>query len=295
MTSSDARRFDLGEEAVVFPCAGQRLVGILHHPAAKTAETGVVIVTGGPQYRIGSHRQFLLLARQFAAAGFPTMRFDHRGTGDSEGEFLGFEHIGADIAAAITALMDRSPELRGVSLGGLCDAASAILFYAGGDSRVAGVLLMNPWVREEQTEARAIVKHYYFKRLLEPAFWRKLASGKVAVGSALGGFGSGLLGWFSAAVASRGSPIEDAGGPLPDRMAQGLAAFEGPVGLILSGRDLTAREFQDATASPQWKRLLADPRVFHGALPAADHTFSRRVWRNEVCEWTLAWMRRIGP
>ena len=294
MTSSDLHRSDLGEEAVVFTCADQRLIGIIHHPAAEASEIGVVIVTGGPQYRIGSHRQFLLLARQFADSGFPTMRFDHRGTGDSEGEFLGFDCIGADIAEAITALMERSPGLRGVALWGLCDAASAILLHAGGDTRVVGVLLINPWVREDETVARAMVKHYYLQRLVEPAFWRKLASGKVAMGEALRGFGAGLLGWSRAVATSRDRPIQGSTTSLSERMAQGLATFEGPVGLILSGRDLTAREFQEAATSPQWKRLLADPRVFHGTLPTADHTFSRRVWRNDVCHLTLAWLKRIG-
>ena len=56
------------ERGLVFRCAGEELVGILH-PAP--GATGVVIVVGGPQYRVGSHRQFLLLARRLAASGIP--------------------------------------------------------------------------------------------------------------------------------------------------------------------------------------------------------------------------------
>ena len=48
-------------------------------------------MVGGPQYRVGSHRQFTLMARAFAAAGYPVLRFDYRGIGDSEGESRGFE------------------------------------------------------------------------------------------------------------------------------------------------------------------------------------------------------------
>jgi uncharacterized protein len=36
-------------------------------------------------YRVGPHRQFLLLARDWAADGIPVMRFDYQGQGDSEG------------------------------------------------------------------------------------------------------------------------------------------------------------------------------------------------------------------
>lgn len=280
------------EEAVVFCCEGQRLVGVLHH-AQCAPRLAILIVTGGPQYRIGSHRQFVLLAREFAAAGFPTFRFDHRGTGDSEGPFLGFERIEADIDAAITALLEHTPGVERVVVWGLCDAASAVLLYAARDPRVAGLLLVNPWVREPEGEARALVKHYYGRRLLDPAFWHKLLSGEVAVVAALRGFAAGIVGWLRAAVALRHTAA--AALPLPARMAQGLADFQGPVGLILSGRDLTAHEFEDAATDSSWRRLLAEPRVARHSLPMADHTFSRRAWREEVARWTLSWLGSIEP
>lgn len=58
------------ESTLSFDCQGERLVGILAEPVTgEPAEVGVVIVVGGPQYRAGSHRQFTLLARHFAAHG----------------------------------------------------------------------------------------------------------------------------------------------------------------------------------------------------------------------------------
>jgi len=285
------------EEAVVFSCAGSRLLGVLHH-APGSPKTGILIVTGGPQYRIGSHRQFLLLARAFAAAGVPTFRFDHRGSGDSEGPYLGFEGIGADIGAAVDAFFARTPGLEHVVLWGICDAASAILFYAGSDRRVAGLLLVNPWVREAEGEARTLVKHYYGQRVLDPAFWRKLLSGGVAVLPALRGFLAGVAGWLRAASPARAGNTASSNArdsrPLPDRMAAGLAAFDGPVGLNLAGRDIPAREFLEASKGPQWRRLLADPRVTRHDLPEADHTFSRRAWRDTVARWTLSWLQSSG-
>lgn len=287
----DAGRSPLGEEVTVFDCGGSQLAGILHHAEAP-AERGVLIVTGGPQYRIGSHRQFLLLARRFAAAGVPTFRFDHRGSGDSEGPYLGFEGIDEDIRAAVDAFVERSPGMRRVVLWGICDAASAILFFAARDPRVAGIVLVNPWVREEADEDRAMVKHYYGRRLLEGAFWRKLLSGEVALLSAIGGLAGRVFGWLRSSAAGKGGGQGPAAS-LPDRMAQGLADFKGPVGLIISGRDLTAREFEDAAGDPLWRRLLAEDRVTRHDLPAADHTFSRRVWRDSVASWTLTWLQGL--
>lgn len=295
--SPDAGRSGLdeeapGEAAVVFDCGGCQLAGILHH-AGEPAELGVLIVTGGPQYRIGSHRQFLLLARRFAVAGAPTFRFDHRGSGDSEGPYLGFEGIEDDIRAAVDAFSEHSPGLRRVVLWGICDAASAILFYAARDPRIAGIVLVNPWVREEADEDRAMVKHYYGRRLLEGAFWRKLLSGGVDLRSAFGGLAGRALGWLRSSAAGGGAGQGTATAALPARMAQGLADFKGPVGLIISGRDLTAREFEDAAGDPLWRRLLADERVSRHDLPSADHTFSRRVWRDSVASWTLAWLEDL--
>jgi hypothetical protein len=65
--------------------------------------------------------------------------------------------------------------------------------------------------------------------------------------------------------------------------------------LILSGRDLTAHEFEDAATDSSWRRLLAEPRVARHSLPTADHTFSRRALREAVAGWTLSWLESIEP
>lgn len=173
------------ERAVVFACGDAGLVGVVHLPPAP-ARRGVLIVVGGPQYRAGSHRQFLLLARSLAAGGYPVLRFDHRGIGDSDGPYPGFEALDADIAAAIDAFVIHCPEIEEVVLWGLCDAASAILFYAHRDPRVAGIVLLNPWVRTPAGEARAYLRHYYLRRLGERDFWRGLLAGKVKPAAAAG-------------------------------------------------------------------------------------------------------------
>ena len=70
-------------------------------------------------------------------------------------------------------------------------------------------------------------------------------------------------------------------------MQTGLARFKGKVLLIISGADLTAKEFLDmANGSREWRALLAAPRVSRQTLAAADHTFSRRAWRDQVAGWT---------
>jgi uncharacterized protein len=269
----------VAEVALTLPCRGSALAGIWHR-SPRPGRRGVIVVVGGPQYRAGSHRQFVLLARHLAQGGIPALRFDCRGMGDSEGEFSGFEDIGPDIAAAVDEFAAREPGVTEIVLWGLCDGASAIADYAHRDARIKGLVLLNPWVRSDEGLARARVKHYYPGRLLTAGFWRKLMVGGVDLGGALAAL------WGN---------IRRATGAAPDtlgaRMADGLARFKGPVLLVTSGKDLVAKEFLDTIQrSVEWRRLAADPRVTHHEIADADHTFSTAAWRGQVAAVTLEWL-----
>jgi len=302
------------EAAIRFACGDDHLIGVLHRPETP-ARQGLVVVVGGPQYRIGSHRQFVHLARGLADQGTAVLRFDYRGMGDSDGTYLGFEHVHDDIAAAVDALTAEVPEVSEVVLWGLCDAASAILFYAARDSRITGIALLNPWVRTVAGEARTYLRHYYIGRLRDREFWRKVARGEfnpvAAVQSIVGLVRRSMGGNTAESSGADGvSPSDTAGeadtdvprllvaappddpAPLPDRMADGLNRFAGRVLVITSGKDLTAQEFLDAAAaSPSWGRLLGDSRVTRRRLDPSDHTFSRREWRDQITAWTAEWLR----
>jgi exosortase A-associated hydrolase 1 len=268
------------EQAITFDCRGDRLLGILHRPRLP-ASRGVVIVTGGPQYRNGSHRQFLLLSRDLAEAGVAVLRFDYRGMGDSDGAYAGFEGVDADISAAIDALCAEVDGLDEVTLWGLCDGASAISFYAPRDPRVRGVVLVNPWVRSDASLARAQIEAYYPGRLTSADFWARLLTGKVNV------WRSGLefLAKRREAEAQTAAP-ED--GALPARVARALRAFEGRVLLILSGNDLTAEEFKGAVLDSgdmaAWRQR---PEVTVRTMEGANHTYSSRDWRRTLHRWTI--------
>jgi exosortase A-associated hydrolase 1 len=276
------------EHALSFPCQHDWLHGVASVPPAPAAR-GVLIVVGGPQYRAGSHRQFTLLARSLAGQGIPAMRFDYRGMGDSEGAVRDFRAVDADLRAAVDAFLAAVPGLREVVIWGLCDAASAALFYAAGDARVTGLVLLNPWVRTSEGLAKATLKHYYRARLLERAFWAKLASGKIEFGAAAASLARQLRAAFGRRRPDRAAAAPQAS--LPERMLSGFSQFRGRILLIISGADLTAQEFIDlAGASPAWQRQLADPRVALRRLDGADHTFSRRAWRDQVAAWSAEWV-----
>jgi len=280
------------ELPLAFACGADTAVGVLGlgHPAARTA---VVIVVGGPQYRAGSHRQFVALARRIADAGWPVLRFDVRGMGDSSGAHRSFDDLDDDIQAAIGAVQRARPAVDRIVLWGLCDGASAALLYVQrrADARVAGLALLNPWVRSDASLARTHVRHYYLQRLMEPSFWAKLLQGGVgrrALGDLLGSLHKLLPGRPS------GQPALHLAMPFQQRMVLGWAGFRGDILLLISENDLTAHEFVDATRSdPHWRQALRRKPARTVQLPGADHTCSDPVAARAAETATLEWLAAL--
>jgi exosortase A-associated hydrolase 1 len=242
-----------------------------------------VITVGGPQYRAVSHRQFVLLARALAAGGYPVLRYDYRGLGDSDGAPRTFESIDEDIDAAARTLRDETKVNR-VVLWGLCDAATAALMRGNVDPGACGIVALNPWVRAPATHASTMLRHYYLRRLADPAFWHKLARGGLKLGSSIRDLGGSVR-------AAR------TGGDGPDflaRMQRGWSSFERPILFVLSGQDLTAREFEEWVAGDSSRACMMKGRnVTTVRFDDADHTFSRREWREAVARATLDFLSTL--
>lgn len=277
---------DIDERALVFSVGQAPVVGVLALPARRAAGAGVVIVVGGPQYRAGSHRQFVSLARALAGSGCAVLRFDYRGMGDSGGALRDFEQIDDDLRAAVDALVGAQPQIAHVALWGLCDGASAALMYAPQDPRVTALILANPWARGSDTQARTRIVHYYARRLFSADLWRRALSGRVRLRESVGG----LSGSVRQAVAPAAS------GGFRQRMVDGLTAFRGPVLWLMSGADLTAREFETFMAADRRRAsLMTEKRCSRHDLPDTDHTFSGLAAEAAVAAATGAWLHRLGP
>lgn len=282
------------EVALAFECEGETLLGVLHRGQGAERTVGVLIVVGGPQYRVGSHRQFVQMARAWARQGYPVLRFDHRGVGDSAAAAPGFEAIQPDIRAGLDELFRTLPALQGAVIFGLCDAASAALLYCLEDARLRGLVLANPWVRTPAGEARSQVRHYYGARLLQRDFWSKLLGGGIRSGRALRGFLDAL------ALARRAGGQAAQAGTFIARMREGLQRFTAPVLVLISGQDLTAAEFTDLCGSDRdWQAAIARASVQLRRLPDADHTFSTAGSLEAACAEVTRWLagleRRDAP
>jgi uncharacterized protein len=284
------------EDAVVF--GDGRWVGVLCLPSG-TPKSVVIVVVGGPQYRVGSHRQFVQLSRALAAQGHATLRFDCTGMGDSPGELRNFLNVSEDIGAAITFVRARLPDVDALALWGLCDGASAALLYvhAHGDSGIKGLCLLNPWVRSEVSQAQTQVKHYYAQRLKEAAFWRKLLTGKVAATAVLD-LGRAITTLLRGKISTASHTPNYSNGldlPFQSRMALAWKKYSGTILLVLSGEDYTAKEFLGTVEQDErWKGCLQRPHLCRSDLAQADHTFSGVTTRLQLEKITANWLDELG-
>jgi exosortase A-associated hydrolase 1 len=240
---------------IAFPCAGAELAGSID---AADGATGVVMVTGGSQTRIGSHRMYERLSKALADKGYSCLRFDRRGVGDSGGEDPGFRGSGPDIAAAVAMLRRECPALTYVVGFGLCDGASAIAL-TGREAGLDAMILVNPWLveAEEGEPPAAAVRAHYRKRLLSFEGWKKLLSGAVDYRKLLRGI-------------SRISATPE-GSPLARETASALSAARIRAWLILAGGDATAIAAEQELKVPAFKGLIEGRET----IQSDSHTFAR--------------------
>jgi exosortase A-associated hydrolase 1 len=277
------------ESPLTLDCHGLELAAILH-AGAPGATLGLLIVVGGPQYRVGSHRQFVHLARYLSKHGVTVMRFDVAGMGDSEGDKQTFDNLDADIRCAIDAFMGECSLMKGVVLWGLCDGASAALMYAPTDDRVAGLVLVNPWLENAEARARTHLWDYYRQRLFAADFWRRLIGGELALMTSVSEFGTTLRRAFGHNQASFVT-AKIACSPYQIRMIEAFERLEIPLCWMLSGRDLTAGEFERHYHSDsRWQRAASKGYIRVERFPRADHTFSSGHWKDAVAEATLKFL-----
>ena len=162
----------------IFDCAGTTLAATLDDAPGTT---GLLIVSGGNEIRSGAWNSQAQLAARMAAHGYPVLRFDRRGIGDSEGDNAGFRHSAEDIAAALAAFRHEAPQLHRVVAFGNCDAASALML--GGGFAADALVLANPWTieRDDAPPPPAALRAHYLQRLKDPRALLRLVSGKISL------------------------------------------------------------------------------------------------------------------
>jgi len=142
------------EEVVFIRSRGSDLFGVLTQPAGEPEETAVLLLSGAAEAAsFGRNQVRARLARRFADLGFPAMRVDYPGAGEStgrapearldEGSIL---PLVEDAAAVAGWLRERGS--RRLVVAGSCLGSRVALTCAGRVPDVGGLVLVTPPVHD---------------------------------------------------------------------------------------------------------------------------------------------------
>ena len=275
-----------------------RVFGILTRPclAGPRRRAAVVLLNVGANSHVGPSRMYVTLARQLAALGFPVLRLDTSGLGDSAlgaasaRQRLYSDAAVEDVRAALTAL-ETQIGAEQFTLVGLCSGAYTAFLTAFADPRVTGQILINSqtldWKKGDSLEVlmRQSYKptQTYLTSLGDPDVWKRVLSQQVdvrgisrAVGQRLTVRGRDALGSVLS-LALRRPPFETPAGSrfraIAERGTDTLllfAAEDAGLELTLLHLGTTARKIQK----------FKNTRL--ALIENADHTFTSYAARAEM-------------
>lgn len=254
------------ERPIIFYNQGQHLNGVLHSPADCDALCpAVALFHGFTGTKVEPHRIFVKTARELAAVGFYALRFDFRGSGDSEGDFSEMT-IGGEISDAIksidvlTAMQGVDPErigILGLSMGG-CVAACV----SGQNTRVKSTVLWAPLSDDPPDRKQEILE----RSKQTPTPEEIAQSNANVVGKAF---------------------YEDLPNISPSRTIQ---QFTGPL-LVIHG---SADQAVPVSHGKRYYELMCrrDALTELEVIDGADHTFNTVGWEQAVIAKSVEWFRK---
>jgi len=231
-----------------------------------TSPTALLIVSGGNEIRSGAHCGMAQLALRIAEHGFPVLRYDRRGIGESTGQNNGFLDSADEIAAAAQFLRQERQVQKIIAFGN-CDAATALALF-GPDAGLDGYILANPWViettsgadTEEPTISSAAIRSRYWDRIKNPRAILDLLSGKIDLKKLFKGLKQ----------ASR----SEENSALSLQLRDALFGMSGEAQILLAKRDTTARAFLAAWNSADFQPLRKNACITVSSLDSASHSFA---------------------
>lgn len=274
----------------------RRLFGVLTQPRerARSDTPVIVLLSGGVNPQVGTNRMHTRWARNWAALGLTTFRFDLGGIGDSsarDGEPDGqlYTMVGC---ADVTDALDHLSETLGAKrfmLIGLCSGAFVAFHSALADARVTDIAMLNLlrfyWSADDSIEAVQAERrkqmrsvNYYLGAMTRREHWEKLFRGRVNLKSItkhlaqrtvrrslhLGAY------WLSR-VAGTALPV-DSDNPLTRDFH--VLARRGVASLVVYDGDEPMLDDFREQLGPELPRLQATKLVRLDVINGADHIFS---------------------
>ena len=312
---------DIGEPIKFKNRNDKWLFGIYHTPhKPDQADRVIVLLSPGIKSRVGPHRLYIKMTDMFLNMGYPVLRVDPEGLGDSEGEI--HEPYTADVYGAIELgrlvndtvdtlnWFENQYGMRKFILAGLCGGAITALLTGANDSRVEGILSLGmtciisgsnadpyQYLTEGQSQE---LRASYFSKLLDPKSWLRLLT-----------FRSDFKLMFTTilrpliqrsrndnkAAATRSDQSPDTAPPdtnLNPHFPKAFMAFvrQRKILLIFSEADRLFWEFEEKFLSiyaPQLAPYKENYQIL--TISKANHIFSFPEWQSEMLEASNKWLR----
>jgi alpha-beta hydrolase superfamily lysophospholipase len=278
--------------------------------SAKPGGPVFILTNAGSVHHVGPNRLYVELSRQLARHGFASFRFDLRNLGDSARGSPAEENHPYPVTAMddVEAALRWLTQWRGFDtlvVAGLCSGAHTA-FHVGAAvdfPSLQATLLLNPltffWTPGMSLEipsAHRTVRDakYYALTMRHPSKWLKLLRGQADLGYIMKFAFQRTAGLVRSAWSDT---LELLGMRSPGRLARDLNRY------VSRGR---AIDFVFSRDDPGFELLISGGRWVAGRLrrrglstvqfvEGADHTFSRKAWRDDLIERTVAQaIRRFG-
>lgn len=278
---------------------GESLFAIASETGAP-ASTGVVLLpAGGYTFTPQRNRWAVDLAHRLAAAGYPTLRFDWQGIGDSTGTIDTFAlHRPAtvDAQAALSVL-----SADGQVLVGQCYGARTAMAMAGEVDRLAGMVLLSPPVRDfARGEGTATRKAYelsaggYLKEGAKQLKLSVLTDRAQLVRIFRLGLAFVKVRWRKATSRFRApDPTPWVSSPFLDQL-ETLMKSGVPTLLLYGADENDYREFTEARAGRLGMLLDASPATFAlDVIPGSVHAMDRVEIQQAVVARIELWLKSL--
>jgi len=257
---------------VIFSNNEEKLVGILHVPEILERDErapAVIMLHGFTGHKSEAHRLFIHVARALCNAGYVVLRFDFRGSGDSDGDFedMTVPREVSDAARALDFISDLDmvdPEkigLLGLSMGG-----RVAVILASKDKRVKFVVLYSA--------ALAPLRERFLKDLGKENLEKLKRGEAVHIGN----------GWYL-----KKRFFETIDSPVPLEV---LDKIEVPV-LIVHGDSDNVVPIDGAKKGYEILKNLNSKNEMY-IIEGGDHVFARKEHTQEAIEKTLDWLSSLN-
>lgn len=274
------------EQAIAFG-PNRSLVGIITSPrnSADDNRPAVVFLNSGLIHRVGVNRLHVQLARAFAEQGFPSLRFDFSGIGDSaraQDSVDLAESVTIDIQAALDHLRTKGKAARFILMG-LCSGAYDAFVHAVDTEEVAGLILLDlpgPFRNWQH------LYHHYKGRLFRWESWKHTLFAPLPAVLRARGMAKGM--------GENGEAVEEIDSRPPhtrEKMEKDFQSFlerDGSVLMIFTGG--VESEYNHASQFQEvFPAVASDSRVNNHFFGDSDHVFGdihhRQSLESLVSQW----------